>query len=81
VLVRSGGRVIVVAAELAAIGAGIAGVVKGVRRSFAEEIDLSSTSPTARATTPRLGQVSYLAQGLALSLVGTQSAPCSAMRR
>ncbi len=80
-LVRPGGQVIVVTAELAAIGVGIAGVVKGVRRSFAEEIDRSSTSPAAHATTPRLGQVSYLAQGLALSLVGTQSAPCSAMRR
>jgi hypothetical protein len=70
VLAWPGGQVIVVAAGLAVIGVGIADVVKGIRRSFAEEIDLSSMSPTARATTTRLGQIGYLAKGVALVVVG-----------
>ena len=65
-----GGQVIVVIAALIIIGVGVAGVVKGVKKSFAEEIDTSSMSPTARSAVARLGQVGYIARGLALGVVG-----------
>jgi hypothetical protein len=45
-------------------------VVKGVKKSFAEEIDTSSMSPTGRTTVAVLGQVGYIARGLAVSVVG-----------
>src|SRR6478735_2046890 len=70
VLAWPGGQVIVVVAALIIIGVGVAGVVKGVKKSFAEEIDTSSKSPTARSAVARLGQVGYIARGLALGVVG-----------
>jgi hypothetical protein len=70
VLAWPGGRVLVVAAGLLIIGVGIAGVVKGVKRSFTEEINTSSMSPAARTGVLRLGQVGYIAKGLALTVVG-----------
>jgi hypothetical protein len=45
------GRVIVVAAGLIIVGVGVAGVIKGMHKSFREEIDMSSMSP-ALALTP-----------------------------
>lgn len=70
VLAWPGGWVIVVVTGLIIIGIGAAAVVKGVRRSFREEIDTSSMSPAAREGVTRLGQVGYIAKGLALGLVG-----------
>ena len=70
VLAWPGGRVLVVAAGLAIIGVGIAGIIKGVKESFTEEINTSSMSPTTRKGVLRLGQVGYLAKGVALSVVG-----------
>jgi len=70
VLAWPGGQVIVVVTGLIIIGVGVAGVVKGVKKSFAEEIDTSSMSPAARSVAARLGQVGYIARGLALGVVG-----------
>jgi hypothetical protein len=70
VLAWPAGRVIVVVAGLIIIGVGVAGVVKGVTKSFAEEIDTSSMSPVAREGVARLGQVGYVAKGVALGVVG-----------
>ena len=70
VLAWPGGQVIVVVAALVIIGVGVAGVVKGVKKSFAEEIDTSSMSPAAQSVVARLGQVGYVARGLALGVVG-----------
>jgi hypothetical protein len=70
VLAWPGGRVIVVVTGLVVIGIGVAGVVKGLRKSFAEEIDTSSMSPFAREGVARLGQVGYVAKGLSLCVVG-----------
>jgi hypothetical protein len=69
--------VIVVVAGLIAIGVGVAHLVKGLRKSFAEEIDTSSMSPVARKGVAQVGQIGYIAKGVALGLV----AACSAMRR
>ena len=65
-----GGRVLVVAAGLVIIGVGIAGIIKGIKKSFTEEIDTSSMSPAARTGVLRLGQVGYIAKGVALGVVG-----------
>lgn len=70
VLAWPGGRVIVVFTGLIIIGVGMAGVVKGVKKSFSEEIDTSSMSPVARKGVARLGQVGYIAKGVALGVVG-----------
>jgi hypothetical protein len=70
VLALPGGRVIVVAAGLVIIGIGVAGLVSGVRQSFSEEIDTTSLSPAIRTAVTRLGQVGYIAKGLALGVVG-----------
>jgi hypothetical protein len=70
VLAWPGGRVLVVIAGLVIIGVGIAGIIKGVKKSFTEEIATSSMSPTTRTGVLRLGQAGYIAKGLALSVVG-----------
>jgi sulfite exporter TauE/SafE len=70
VLAWPAGRVLVVVAGLIIISVGVALVVKGVTKSFAEEIDTSSMSPVARQGVARLGQIGYIAKGVALGLVG-----------
>lgn len=70
VLAWPGGQVIVVLAGLVVIGVGVAGIVKGVRKSFREEIDHSSMSRATRRVVTRLGQVGYIAKGIALGVVG-----------
>lgn len=70
VLAWPGGRVIVVVAGLIIIGVGVAHVVKGVKKSFVEEIDTSSMSPVASEGVARLGQIGYIAKGVALGVVG-----------
>ena len=70
VLAWPAGRVIVVVAGLIIISVGVAHAVKGVTKSFAEEIDTSSMSPAARKGVAQLGQIGYIAKGVALGLVG-----------
>jgi hypothetical protein len=70
VLAWPGGRMIVVVAGLIIVGVGVAGVVKGVQKSFRDEIDTSSMSPASREGVARLGQVGYIAKGVAVGLVG-----------
>lgn len=48
----------------------MAGMVKGVRKSFREEIDTSSMRPSVRAGVARLGQAGYITKGVALAVVG-----------
>jgi hypothetical protein len=71
VLAWPAGYVIVVVTGLIIIAVGVAGVVKGVKKSFVEEIDTSSMSPGAREGVARLGQVGYVAKGVALGAVGS----------
>jgi hypothetical protein len=70
VMAWPGGPLIVAVTGLIILGVGVAGVVKGVKRSFHEEIDTSSMSPLARKGVVRLGQVGYIAKGTALGVVG-----------
>jgi hypothetical protein len=71
VLAWPAGYVIVVVTGLIIICVGVAGVVKGVKKSFIEEIDTSSMSPVTREGVARLGQVGYIAKGAALGVVGS----------
>jgi hypothetical protein len=68
VLAWPGDRVLVVAAGLIIIGVG--SIIKGVKESFTDEINTSSMSPTTRKGVLRLGQVGYVAKGVALGVVG-----------
>ena len=70
VLAWPAGHMIVVVTGLIIIGVGVAGMVKGVTKSFSEEIDTSSMSPVAQKCVARLGQVGYIAKGVALGVVG-----------
>jgi hypothetical protein len=70
VLAWPGGHLIVVVAGLIIIGVGVAAVVKGAKKSFTEEIDTSSMSAKSRKGVAQLGQIGYIAKGVALGLVG-----------
>lgn len=70
VLQWPGGRAIVVAAGLIIIGVGLVEAIRGARRSFSEELDTSSLSSAAHKGVLHLGQVGYIAKGMALGLVG-----------
>lgn len=70
VLSWSGGQTLVVAAGLIIIGIGISHVVKGIRGRFRDELDAVEMSGQARRRAVVLGQVGYIAKGIALGLVG-----------
>jgi hypothetical protein len=65
-----GGRWLVGLVGLVVIGVGVHHVLKGVKKSFLDEIDLASAPPGAERTVTRLGQVGYPAKGVALGVVG-----------
>jgi hypothetical protein len=70
VLAWPAGQAIVLITALIIIGVGGAGVVKGVKKSFGDEMDTSSMSPVSRQGVARLGQVGYIAKGVAFGVVG-----------
>lgn len=70
VLAWPGGQVIVVLAGIAVIAVGAANVRKGALRKFRDEIDTSALPTGTSQGVERLGQVGYIAKGLALALVG-----------
>jgi hypothetical protein len=70
VMAWPGGQVIVVVIGLIVLGVGATLVIKGVRRSFVEEIDTSRMSTTARQSVLGLGQAGYIAKGTAMGVVG-----------
>jgi len=70
VLALPAGQAVVAVAGLIIVVVGVLGVVKGARKSFDEEINFSSMSPSARESVARLGQVGYIAKGIALGVVG-----------
>jgi hypothetical protein len=70
VLALPGGQVLVVVVGLVVIGVGVGMVVKGVKISIGDEIDLSSMSEATRRVAKRLGQIGYTAKGIAFTVVG-----------
>ncbi len=67
---HSGGRILVAAVGLAIVVVGIVLVVRGVRRSFLENVDLSGASATTRRVVEGLGLVGNVARGVAFGAVG-----------
>ena len=65
-----GGRVIVVVVGLVIVAVAVAHIVKAVRKSFLDDLDTSSMSRAARKGVERLGELGYVAKGVALGLIG-----------
>ena len=70
VLDAPAGQVLVVIAGLAVIGAAGYLIIKGIKKKFLKDLDLSPASPSVRTLTQRLGQVGYIAQGIGYGIVG-----------
>lgn len=70
VLSWPGGRTIVIVAALAIVGIGLAHLRRGLVKSFRKELDCLAMSPQALEGATRLGQVGYVAKGIALGVVG-----------
>ena len=64
------GRAMIVLAGMIIIGVGVSHLIKGVKKSFLTEIVTSTMSPVVRQGATRLGQVGYIAKGVAVSAVG-----------
>ena len=64
------GRAMVVLAGMIIIGVGVSHLIKGVKKSFLTEIVTSTMSPVVRQSATRLGQIGYIAKGVAISAVG-----------
>jgi hypothetical protein len=71
VLAWPAGQVLVVLAGLIIIAVGVASVIKGVTESFDEEIDTTQMSTGIQQGVERLGQLGYIAKGVALGLIGS----------
>jgi hypothetical protein len=65
-----GGRILVAIVGLVLIGIGVQHVMKGVKKSFLKQIDLSDAGHRATEVITRLGQVGFPAKGVALGVVG-----------
>jgi hypothetical protein len=64
------GRWLVAIAALILIGVGVHHVVRGVKKTFLKQIDLSEAPPKTTRLITRLGQVGFPAKGVALVVVG-----------
>jgi succinate dehydrogenase/fumarate reductase cytochrome b subunit len=64
------GRWLVAIGALILIGVGVHHIVRGVKKTFLKQIDLSEAPPKATRLITRLGQVGFPAKGVALILVG-----------
>lgn len=64
------GRVLVGIVALVVIGAGVAQVVTGVRKSFMKDLDVSELPPGTQQWVRRSGVVGYIAKGIAIGVVG-----------
>lgn len=67
---HSGGRVLVALVGVALIGGGLALAWRGVKRSFAKDLDLGSLSAAKRRWVLRLGTVGNVARGVVFAAVG-----------
>ena len=70
ILDKPAGQVLVAVAGLAVVGAAVYLVIKGFKKKFLKDLDLSPASPTVRKLTERLGQTGYIAQGIGYGIVG-----------
>jgi hypothetical protein len=70
VLAWPGGQAMVIVGGLSVISVGLGAAVRGVRKSFSEEIDTARLRSAAQKGVLVLGQVGYLTKGVSLGLVG-----------
>ena len=70
VLDAPAGQVLVAVAGLVVVGAAVYLFIKGFKRRFLRDLDLATASPAVRTLTTRLGQVGYIALGVAYGIVG-----------
>jgi hypothetical protein len=80
ILAHPAGRVLVVVAGLAVLALGIGLVVYGARKLFERRLMIARMSGRTRTVAVRLGQVGYVAKGLAFAIVGLLIA-VAALRR
>lgn len=64
------GRVLVGLIGLVVIGAGVAQVVTGVRKSFMKDLDVASLPHGTQQWVRRSGEIGYVAKGVAIGVVG-----------
>jgi hypothetical protein len=69
-LAHPAGRWLVGLAGLIVFGIGIGLVVYGARRTFQRNLNTGKMTPTIRRGVTRLGQVGYIAKGIAFAIVG-----------
>jgi hypothetical protein len=69
-MTHSGGRIVVGAAGVICIAAGLYHLLKGARNDVTEELDLSSLSTQRRRWTERLGAIGEIGRGLGIGLIG-----------
>ncbi|HEY2671909.1 MAG TPA: DUF1206 domain-containing protein [Rugosimonospora sp.] len=69
-LAHSSGRALVAVAGLVVIAVGAGLIVYGAKRSFEKRLRIAQMSGRTRHTATRLGQVGYIAKGLAFGIVG-----------
>ncbi|MBP2475711.1 hypothetical protein JOF53_004583 [Crossiella equi] len=70
VLSLPGGQFLMGLVALGVIAVGSAAVVKGLRKSFTDDLDLSRLPEGTKQPTIRLGQAGYIAKGIAYGVVG-----------
>jgi hypothetical protein len=70
VLAHPSGRILVIVAGLAVIAVGIGLVVYGAKRMFEKRLRTAQMSGRTRKTATRLGQVGYVAKGIAFGIAG-----------
>jgi hypothetical protein len=67
---NGGGRILIGAVGVIAIGAGIYRLVKGFRQDVDDELDLSGMSPARARWTQRLGAIGEVGRGVAITVIG-----------
>jgi hypothetical protein len=69
-LAHPGGRWLVALVGLIVLGVGIGLAVYGARRTFQRNLNTAQMKPSVRQGVTRLGQVGYIAKGVAFAIVG-----------
>jgi hypothetical protein len=64
------GQVLVAVGGLVVVGAAVYLLIKGFKKKFLKDLDLTPASPAVRTLTERLGQVGYMAQGVGYGIMG-----------
>lgn len=70
VMALPGGRLLVGAVAVGLIAVGVSRILKGVRRKFLQNLDMSKLPRGTQRLTERLGQVGYPAKGVAIGIIG-----------